>query len=123
MDANPCLDPFLAMQTFYEFRKRSFGDAEELPVFLCDNGAIYSHSQFNKDLANILSLYPQLETSRDMWQGHSFRSGISTLLSLLGFDKEQIQKWGRWSSDAYLCYLKDDTAGRNVQDMGRGIQL
>ena len=80
----PDLDPVSALKAYLALRKDRFGDAEGLPVFLHENRNILSKEEFNKDLANLLDIYPQLKTKRDKWSGHSFRSGISTLLSRLG---------------------------------------
>ena len=38
--------------------------------------------------------------------GHSFRSGLSSLLGEAGFSDDQIMAIGRWSSDAFLNYVK-----------------
>ena len=38
--------------------------------------------------------------------GHSFRSGLSSLLSSKGFKEEEVKMLGRWSSDAFLKYVK-----------------
>ena len=114
VDERPDLDPVQALKTFIQHRSLVFGSAEELPVFLLENGSIYTHSNLNQDLSQLLSLYPELVNSRDTFLGHSFRSGISTLLSVLGHSKEDIQSWGRWASDSYKCYLKDWRARRNV---------
>jgi hypothetical protein len=37
---------------------------------------------------------------------HSFRSGIASLLGTKGFSDEEIKQAGRWSSSAYLAYMK-----------------
>ena len=78
------LDPITALLTFLDLRKKVFGTAEALPVFLHENGAIFSKQELNNDLKNLLSIYPELSTERDKWTGHSFRSGLSTILSVLG---------------------------------------
>ena len=44
--------------------------------------------------------------------GHSFRAGLSTMLQSLGFNREEIQSWGRWHSESYQAYLKDREARR-----------
>ena len=87
VESRPDLDPVVALLTFMQLREKVFGKAEDLPVFLLESGAIYSHSDLNRDLTELPALYPALNTSRDKWQGHSFRSGISTLLSVLGYKK------------------------------------
>ena len=89
------------------FRERAFGSQEHLPLFLKENGNVFWKTEFKKDLGELLAIYPELSTERDSWSGHSFRSGISTLLSVLGFSELEIKKWGRWSSDAYISYIKD----------------
>ena len=38
--------------------------------------------------------------------GHSFRSGLSSLLGEAGFSDDQIMSLGRWSSSAFLRYIK-----------------
>ena len=114
----PDLDPVVALVAFLSARSEKFGSAEALPVFLHENGKIYSKNEFNLDLSTLLAVYPELDTKRDKWSGHSFRSGLSTLLSLLNFSKveilifkkyfpkkfkiqEEIKSWGRWASDSY----------------------
>ena len=98
-----------------ENRKGKFREAENLPLFLHESGHIFSKQELNKNLSMLLSRYPELSSKRDKWSGHSFRSGISTVLSVLGFSKEDIQSWGRWHGDAYLRYIKDQSQRRNVQ--------
>ena len=63
----------------------------------------------------LLSIYPELQTERDKWSGHSFRAGLSTVLSVLGFSEEQIKNWGRWQSSAYLRYLKDQSQRKETR--------
>ena len=38
--------------------------------------------------------------------GHSFRSGLSSLLGEAGFSDDEIMALGRWSSSAFLRYIK-----------------
>jgi hypothetical protein len=38
--------------------------------------------------------------------GHSFRSGIASLLGSKGFSDEEIKQVGRWSSSAFQAYIK-----------------
>ena len=109
------LDPVSALSTFMRKRREKFSDAENLPLFLHENGHIFSKQELNDNLSLLLSRYPELASDRDKWSGHSFRSGISTVLSVLGFCKEDIQSWGRWHGDAYLRYIKDQSQRRNVQ--------
>ena len=75
----------------------------------------YTKLELNQDLALMLAQYPELNTERDKWSGHSFRAGLSTVLSILGFPKEDIQKWGRWKSDVYQRYVKDFAHRREIK--------
>ena len=109
------LDPIVALKAYKGRRDNVFGTANHLPMFLHENGSIYTKSEFNEDLSSLLATYPELSTDRDKWSGHSFRAGLPTILAILGFSPEDIQKWGRWRSDAYLAYLKDQSHRRNVK--------
>ena len=115
MSARPDLDPVRIFKAFLNRREKTFGPAASLPVFLHEDGSIYTKLELNADLTALLDKYPELKTSQDSWSSHSFRSGISTVLSILGFKKEDIQQWGRWKSDAYLRYLKDQSHRRKVK--------
>ena len=86
-----------------------------MPFFIHEDGTIFSKVEFNKDLSSLLAHYPELNTENDKWTGHSFRSGISTILSTLGFSEEQIKSWGRWASDAYMAYTKDQSQRTKVR--------
>ena len=82
------LDPVIALQGYLRRRKALFGEAKDVPVFIHEDGSNLSKEEFNRDLKIILAHYPELSSStRDQWAGHSFRSGLSTLLQSLGFDE------------------------------------
>ena len=64
-----------------------------------------------------MSYYPEFaSSSRDFWAGHSFRSGLSTLLQSLGYEENEIKVWGRWHSDAYMAYTKDMRARQKTYE-------
>ena len=110
------LDPVLALKFYLGMRNEKFGYDDELPVFVHEDGSNLSRSEFNKVLQQLLDTFPELSSSeRDSWSGHSFRSGLTTMLQTLGFSEESIKNWGRWKSAAYLCYMKDMTARRKTQ--------
>ena len=92
-----------------------FGTAESYPLFLHEDGRIYSKEELNRDLAFLLSKYPELHTERDTWTGHSFRSGLTTVLSDLEFSKDEIKSWGCWTSDAFKVYIKSQAHRRAVK--------
>ena len=114
VSANEELNPLRFFKAYKRRREEIFGKAEMLPMFLHENGSIYSKVELNADLGKILAMFPELENPRDSYTGHSFRSGISTVLSLLGFPEEDIKSWGRWKSDAYLRYIKDQSQRRYI---------
>ena len=81
-----------SLKVFLEFRHCNFGRSEALPLFIHEDGSNYSKDELNRDLKTMLEEFPELSTSnKDSWSGHSFRSGISTLLQTLGFSGEKIQ--------------------------------
>lgn len=49
------------------------------------------------------------KASLSQWTGHSFRIGGASLRASLGFSASRIQRLGRWKSDCYLRYIKEDS--------------
>jgi hypothetical protein len=112
---NEDLDPVLALKQYLRLRSEALGQAEDCPVFLHQDGSQFTKAEMNKDIKQLLGQYPSISSPRDMWSGHSFRAGISTLLTSLGFTEEQIKNWGRWSSVAYLAYVQDQSKRRDTR--------
>ena len=112
----PELDPVVALEAFLERRSSSPEVSSNSPIFVHSDGSNLTKNEFNRELKQLLNLFPELtDSSVDYWAGHSFRSGISTLLQGLGFSEEEIKSWGRWHSSAYLAYLKDMSARQATQ--------
>ena len=59
------LDPVLVLKAFSEKREEKFGKAMSTPMFIHEDGAIYTKLEFNSDLAYLLSKYPELNTTRE----------------------------------------------------------
>jgi hypothetical protein len=112
---NEDLDPVLALKRYLRLRTEALGPAEDCPVFLHQDGSQFTKHEMNKDIKHLLDQYPSINSPRDRWSGHSFRAGISTLLTSLGFKEEQIKNWGRWSSMAYLAYVQDQSKRRDTR--------
>lgn len=113
---NPYLDPVAALLCFMKLRNAAFGQAKDKPVFLHEDGSLYCKSELNVDLKVLLAQFPPLSSSsRECWSAHSFRAGLATLLSNLGFSEEQIKKWGRWRSRAYQVYAQDMALRRSTR--------
>ena len=112
---NSQLDPVLALKLFLSLRQSCHGPAEGFPVFLHPDGSQFTKSDLNRDIKLLLSMYPTLSSPQDKYSGHSFRAGISNLLSSLGFSEDQIKNWGRWSSMAYRAYVQDQSKRRETR--------
>ena len=74
----------------------------DLPIFRTENGECYTGADFNADLIKLTSGYLEIGKLR----AHSFRSGVATEMARNGFTDEEIKCQGRWSSQAYLNYIK-----------------
>ena len=86
------------------------------PLFLKADGNIFTHSLFSSTLKALISHYSlELDLSANRWTGHSFRSGLPTLLQSAGFEDDEIKSWGRWASTAFKVYTKDVVKRFEVQ--------
>ena len=109
----PDLDPFSTFSSYWSWREKL---PLSLPLFLMTDGKNMTHNFFNTALHSLLSHYSlELELSVNRWTGHSFRSGLPTLLQSLGFSEEDIKAWGRWASSVFQLYARDITRRFAVQ--------
>ena len=69
---------------------------------LAESGDCLRKERFNKTLKNYFQKY----SNYGKLTGYSFRSGLSSLLGEAGFSDEEIQALGRWSSSAFLNYVR-----------------
>ena len=74
------------------------------PAIRLASGKPLTTKQFNLHLKSFLGKH--VDTESGFVSGHSFRAGIASLAGLLGYSENQIKSIGRWSSDAYMVYLK-----------------
>ena len=74
------------------------------PAFLTSKLTGYTGAEFNQDLKDLLK--DHVDYSRSKITSHSFRAGLATEMGKLGYKDEEIKAVGRWSSDAYLHYVK-----------------
>ena len=74
------------------------------PAFCRSTGAALTKSVFNKWLK--LALQKHTEGLNGYISGHSFRIGLASLLGSMGHNDADIMQAGRWSSSAFLAYLK-----------------
>lgn len=80
---------YLLLQDFY-FKNKT-------PLFICSNGSLPTCSWFLQYFHSIFPLN---------FPGHSLRSGGATALAQNGDLMEFIQDAGRWSSEAFCCYVR-----------------
>jgi integrase len=92
---------------------------------LCPVTALFNYLKIRPNVPGPLFTYPDssplLKTSfvsevkkglqaagldQSLYTGHSFRSGAATSAASAGVPAHLIQSAGRWSSDAYLVYIK-----------------
>ena len=78
---------------------------KDLPFFMEEDGRFLTKQRFNRLLHDLLDQY--LSDDRDSLTGHSFRSGLATLMEAAGFSEDSIKAWGRWSSEAFRRYCKE----------------
>lgn len=72
------------------------------PLFLQENGQPLTRTQLSNFLQSTLSAVGITGT----YSGHSFRIGAATTAAQQGLPDHLIKTMGRWSSDAYLLYMR-----------------
>ena len=88
-----------------------------MPMFRQKNGAAFTKKKLNEILNKYLN--KNVPPGQGFFSGHSYRSGVPSLLGSLGYTTEQIMCVGRWSSNSYECYIK--TARTKRQRMAREV--
>ena len=107
------LNPFSTFSSYWNSRKKLL---LSLPLFLMADGKNMTRRFFDSAFHSLLSRYSmELELSTNRWTGHSFRSGLPTLLQSLGFSEDDIKAWGRWASAAFQLYARDVAKRYEVQ--------
>lgn len=99
--------PFCPVQAMLEYCKvRLFSPG---PLFCLHNRPV-TVTQFNAQLRSCLS-FCSLDSSR--YKSHSFRIGAACHAADLGFSDSQIRALGRWKSDAFKLYIRNETLSAN----------
>lgn len=91
---------FSLLETFLQFRSQEDG-----PLFCHINGTPLSTYQFSSVLHKALRF---LGIETNTFKTHSFRIGAATHMYLSGISEHEIQRKGRWVSDAYKLYLRPE---------------
>jgi hypothetical protein len=86
--------------------------SRNLPVFAFSSSRFLCKRTFNATLKELLG--PHFPDQAML--GHSFRAGIPSALSAMPdlVTQDEIQAWGRWSSQSYLAYTKHKHLGRRI---------
>ena len=92
------------VQAFEAWDRLNHPTRKEGPAFCRENGAALTKSFFNLTLKKTLGKHTN--GLNGFISGHSFRIGMASLLGSLGHHEQDIMRAGRWSSNAYLSYLK-----------------
>ena len=79
------------------------------PLFCLRNRPV-TVNQFNEQLRACLS-FCSLDSSR--YKSHSFRIGAACHAADLGYSDSQIRALGRWKSDAFKLYIRNETLAAN----------
>ena len=95
---------FCPVKAFEKYVECSGGLSKKNACFrLRRTGLAYRQRRFNDELKRYFDPIVKYGKVR----GHSFRSGLSTLLAEKGFSENQIITLGRWNSSAYKRYVKN----------------
>lgn len=96
--------PFSAMLRLSKIASRP--SMANLPVFMFDSGKLLTKAVFNTTVRALLR--GKLGSGCNLISGHSFRQAIPTVLAKFPdlVKDNHIMGWGRWSSQAFLCYTK-----------------
>jgi len=81
--------------------------APSAPLFTASSGAAFSASYARKMLKSRLNLY---SIPAAQYTGHSFRRGAAQHALDHGFSNEEVQRLGRWTSDAFRLYCSTSQA-------------
>lgn len=92
------LCPVVALTRYVQLRGSQPG-----PLFLFPDNSPVSQSYFRSTLKSSLHLagYPSAT-----YKSHSFRIGAATVAASRGYSDGQIQRMGRWSSQAFKKYIR-----------------
>jgi hypothetical protein len=99
-------DPVLLLREYLRLRDRLHG--AKAAVFLRENGSHPTRSWFE------LKFFAVLDRR---FGGHSPRTGYATFLASLGISESIIQAVGRWSSEAWKIYIRENPAVRVEQQL------
>ena len=99
-------DPIALLQDYVTLRDRIHGARAAL--FIREDGSIPTRSWWDKKFFTLLD---------QSFGGHSARAGGATYYASLGLSESIIQAIGRWSSQAWKIYIRDNPTIRAEQQL------
>ena len=92
--------PYRAISKYFTLNTDS---QENLPAFRLSTGANFTSRMLNAFIKDKLN--PHVRVNGYL-SGHSFRSGLCSILGSAGFNDDELKSAGRWSSSAFEFYSK-----------------
>ena len=74
------LDPVVALTEYIRRHTLLFGNSDNKPVFVHEDGSNLSKSEFNVILKSLRDHHKEIASSVDVWSGHSFRQRVELYL-------------------------------------------
>ena len=80
------------------------GKEDELPLFRFSSGIPLTGKKFNEVVRDRLK--GEVENIEKLFSSHSFRAGAASMMAAIGYSDDDIKAVGRWSSRAFMEYIK-----------------
>ena len=80
------------------------GKEDELPLFRFSSGIPLTGKKFNEVVRDRLK--GEVEDIEKLFSSHSFRAGAASMMAAIGYSDDDIKAVGRWSSRAFMEYIK-----------------
>ena len=103
--------PVSAMEKFLRFTEVR----KEDPVAMFKERKLITKKKFNETLR--LLLQGEVDYVEKKVSSHSFRSGVVTIMAQLGYNDEELKRFGRWNSDSVNNYIKEGRAQRTEESI------
>ena len=94
------LCPVRAFKKWDSYRTKS----EDQPLFRFGSGVPLTGKKFNEIVRSCLK--DEVEGMESLFSSHSFRAGAASMMAAIGYSDDDIKAVGRWSSRAFMEYIK-----------------
>ena len=91
------------VRAYSKYDRLSSHQQPNLPAFRLSSGANFTNKMLNTFLKNKLNPHVR---ANGFLSGHSFRTGLCSLLGRAGYSDKDLKSAGRWSSSAFEFYSK-----------------